>query len=90
MTPAFIAIFPRRFSGDSTGRAPLILPRVDLRAGLGETLYSTPPLVQGGLDSTKGDFDWPDVDQSSFVGAETSYAWFPRAYLVRSINTSPG
>jgi len=54
--------------------------------------------VQGGLDPTKGDFDWSEIDQSRSVGAETSYvpfftphhAWLTCAGLIRSINTSPG
>jgi hypothetical protein len=53
---------------------------------------------QGGLDPTKGDFDWSEIDQSGSVGAETSYvpfftphrAWLTCAQLIRSINTSPG
>ena len=30
--------------------------------------------LQGGLDPTKGDFDWSEIDQSRSVGAETSYS----------------
>ena len=49
--------------------------------------------VQGGLDPTKGDFDWSEIDQSRSVGAETSYvpffislyAWLTCAQLIRSI-----
>ena len=35
-----------------------------------------PTWIQGGLDPTKGDFDWSEIDQSRSVGAETSYVPF--------------
>ena len=52
-----------------------------------------PTWIQGGLDPTKGDFDWSEIDQSRSVGAETSYvpfftplpARFESAALIRSI-----
>ena len=59
-------------------------------------IYISCPL-QGGLDPTKGDFDWSEIDQSRSVGAETSYvpfftphhAWFPCASLIRPITRAP-